>query len=63
MHVVVGIVVAVFGIAPAVAGPRFSAAVGSGAGQRFKVSDTAAFRLLGPVIAVLGVLYAVGVVG
>ncbi|MEU9026236.1 hypothetical protein AB0D46_01615 [Streptomyces sp. NPDC048383] len=63
MQAVVGILVALFGIALAVAGPRFAATVGSGAGRRFERSNTVAFRVLGPVIAVLGLLWAVGVLG
>ncbi|MEW2051315.1 hypothetical protein OHS71_02365 [Streptomyces sp. NBC_00377] len=63
VHTIVGLLLAVCGAAVAVFGPTFAAKVGSRAGQRFEGSNTVAFRLIGAVLAVLGVLYAVGVVG
>lgn len=63
MHVIVGLLLAVGGAAMAVFGPAFAAKVGSRAGQRYEGSNTVAFRLVGAALAVLGVLYAVGVVG
>lgn len=63
MQIVAGALIALLGLALTLFGPRFSAAVGSRAGRRFQSSNTLAFRLLGPVLVVLGLLYAAGLLG
>ncbi|MGK5497424.1 hypothetical protein [Streptomyces sp. URMC 125] len=63
MQIVAGALIALLGLALTLFGPRFSATVGSRAGRRFQSSNTLAFRLLGPVLVVLGLLYAAGLLG
>ncbi|MFD1832141.1 hypothetical protein ACFSJS_21205 [Streptomyces desertarenae] len=63
MRIVAGALIALLGLALALFGPGSSAAAGSRAGRRFQSSDTPAFRLLGPVLVVLGLLYAAGLLG
>ncbi|WP_167151236.1 ABC transporter ATP-binding protein [Streptomyces sp. MBT27] len=63
MHILVGLVIAVLGATTAVLGPKFAKDVGTRRARLFDDSNTVAFRLIGSVVAILGVLYAAGVVG
>ncbi|MGW1987347.1 hypothetical protein ACWERI_34710 [Streptomyces collinus] len=63
MHVLVGVLVTAFGVAIAVFGPTFSKAVGSRASGRFDQSNAVAFRAIGVMLALVGLLYVIGVVG
>ncbi|CAM5264163.1 hypothetical protein SXANM310S_02726 [Streptomyces xanthochromogenes] len=63
VHILVGLVIAVFGATAAVLGPKFAKDVGTRQGRLFDGSNTVAFRLIGAVISVLGILYAIGAVG
>ncbi|MCS0636443.1 hypothetical protein NX801_12375 [Streptomyces sp. LP05-1] len=63
MRIVVGLLIALFGAFLAVAGPAFSERVGSERGRTFHSSDKVAFRGLGAVMAVAGLLYTFGVSG
>jgi hypothetical protein len=63
MNVVVGILIALFGLITVFMGPRMATTLGGRSNGRFGASNALAFRLIGTVLAVLGLLYATGVVG
>ncbi|MFJ4714029.1 hypothetical protein [Streptomyces sp. NPDC088785] len=63
MNILVGIIIAAFGLFMAIAGPGLARTLGTRAGRRFEGSNTVAFRLIGTALAVLGILFAAGVVG
>lgn len=59
MHALVGLIIAALGAVAALFFPKVSGATG----RHFRRSNHLAFRALGGVLVVLGLLYAVGVVG
>jgi hypothetical protein len=63
MTAVVGILIALFGLATAFKGPRMATTLSGRSNGRFETSNALAFRLIGTVLATLGLLYATGVVG
>ncbi|MER7565973.1 hypothetical protein ABTZ93_23825 [Streptomyces sp. NPDC097941] len=63
MNVVVGVLIALFGLITAFMGPRVATTLSGRPNGRFAASNALAFRLIGTVLAVLGLLYATGVVG
>jgi hypothetical protein len=63
MDVVVGILIALFGLIPAFMGPRMATTLGGWSNGRFAASNALAFRRIGTILAILGLLYATGVVG
>ncbi|MFE3854377.1 hypothetical protein ACFXPN_24950 [Streptomyces griseorubiginosus] len=63
MQVVVGFLIALFGLVTGFMGPRMATTLAGRSNGRFGVSSALAFRLIGTVLAVLGLLYATGVVG
>ncbi|MER7487621.1 hypothetical protein ABTY20_17250 [Streptomyces sp. NPDC126497] len=58
MTIVVGVLIASFGLALALVGPRVANTLGGRAGGRFETSNALAFRLIGTALVVLGLLYA-----
>ncbi|MGW0417955.1 hypothetical protein [Streptomyces sp. NPDC003015] len=63
MNVVVGVLIALFGLITAFMGPRVATTLSGRSHGRFAASNALSFRLIGTVLAVLGLLYATGVVG
>ncbi|MFB7741684.1 hypothetical protein [Streptomyces sp. NPDC056132] len=63
MHILVGIVLLAFGLAFAVFAPALSASGGTRAGRAFAPSNAVAFRVVGGLVALAGLLYACGFIG
>lgn len=63
MHVLVGLLLAIFGASLATFGPSFSRRTGYSSSERFNTSNTAAFRLIGSALAVFGIMYTLGLLG
>ncbi|MDQ0904778.1 hypothetical protein [Streptomyces canus] len=63
MNVVAGILIALFGLITAFMGPRMATTLSGRSNGRFEASNALAFRLIGTVLAVLGLLYATTFVG
>ncbi|MFF7274881.1 hypothetical protein [Streptomyces griseorubiginosus] len=63
MQVVVGFLIALFGLVTVFMGTRLATTLAGRSNGRFGASNALAFRLIGTVLAVLGLLYATGVVG
>ncbi|MFE9538204.1 hypothetical protein [Streptomyces sp. NPDC006691] len=63
MHILVGIVLLAFGLAFAVFAPTMADSVGTRAGRVFARSNAVAFRVIGGLVALAGLLYACGVIG
>ncbi|MEU7471795.1 hypothetical protein AB0A94_25285 [Streptomyces sp. NPDC044984] len=58
MTMVVGVLIASFGLALALVGPRVANTLSGRSSGRFEASNTLAFRLIGTALVVLGLLYA-----
>ncbi|MEV6552322.1 hypothetical protein AB0M57_26980 [Streptomyces sp. NPDC051597] len=64
MHILVGLFLLALGLVFALFAPRLATTGGTRSAKRtFTASNVAAFRLIGALIAVAGLLYAVGVIG
>ncbi|MDQ0767186.1 hypothetical protein [Streptomyces canus] len=63
MNVAAGILIALFGLITAFMGPRMATTLSGRSNGRFEASNALAFRLIGTVLAVLGLLYATTFVG
>ncbi|MFK8906406.1 hypothetical protein [Streptomyces sp. YS-3] len=64
MHILVGLFLLALGLVFALFAPRLATTGGTRAAKRtFTASNVVAFRLIGTLIAVAGLLYAAGVIG
>ncbi|MEU9192723.1 hypothetical protein [Streptomyces hundungensis] len=63
MHILVGIFLLVCGLVAAAFAPRLATFGGTREGRAFTPSNVIAFRVIGSLIALAGLLYACGVIG